>query len=320
MAGRTTAFAGLGRGLKRSGLRLAALALLALALGMASAPVRAQQDASPAERTVLLELFTSQGCASCPPADDMLAMLATREDVVALALHVDYWDYIGWPDTFASPAHTDRQQAYARRHGHSTIYTPQVIINGQEMIEGFRTMEVIDAIARHHARPLEVDITLERGPNGGLRLRAAPAAGVQALAMTSRRSGASAHGNAAVGTLSLAPALSVADAMAGTVDAEDDASLRPAAPPPELVPVAELGPFVVSLARYTPAAAVDILGGENAGRTIVYTNVVTQLVPIANWDMRHPLEMTLPLEGEDPVVVLVQEVGQGEVLGVARLR
>jgi len=293
--------------------------MLALALGFASAPVHAQDaggqpGAQPGGRTVLLELYTSQGCASCPPADEMLQTLVAREDVVALALHVDYWDYIGWPDTFASPQHTDRQQGYARRHGHSTIYTPQVILNGQEMIEGFRTDDVLDGIARHNARPAEVTLTLTRTGHGGLEIRAVPAEGVEPLAMTSRRSAAAGlSANAVIGTLSMSST---------SAEAADDASLTPgaAAPLPALVAVAESGPFVVQLIRYRPEAQVDILQGENAGRMATYVNIVTSWMPIANWDMLQPLQMTVPLEGDDPVVVVVQEVGLGEVLAVAQMR
>jgi hypothetical protein len=79
---------------------------------------------------VVVELFTSQGCMSCPPADSFLTELARRDDVIALALHVDYWDYIGWKDKFASREFTKRQKAYAHAGGRRMIYTPQMIIGG----------------------------------------------------------------------------------------------------------------------------------------------------------------------------------------------
>ena len=79
----------------------------------------------------VVELFTSQGCSSCPPADQLLGELGEREDVLALAYHVDYWDYIGWKDTFGRGAFSDLQRAYARNRGKSRIYTPQLIVNGE---------------------------------------------------------------------------------------------------------------------------------------------------------------------------------------------
>ena len=89
-----------------------------------------------AEDGVVVEFYTSQGCSSCPPADDFFAELAHQPGVIALALHVDYWDYIGWQDSFASPRFTDRQRAYARAGGSTTIYTPQMIVNGSAQVIG----------------------------------------------------------------------------------------------------------------------------------------------------------------------------------------
>lgn len=85
---------------------------------------------------VLIELFTSQGCNSCPPADAYLGDLARRKDVVALAFHVDYWDYIGWKDPFADAAWTQRQRQYSRALRTTQIYTPQMVIDGSEHAVG----------------------------------------------------------------------------------------------------------------------------------------------------------------------------------------
>lgn len=76
-----------------------------------------------AQPKAVVELFTSQGCAQCPPADALLTSLATREDVIALAYHVDYWDYIGWEDTWGQKAFSDRQRAYAKSWGASSVST-----------------------------------------------------------------------------------------------------------------------------------------------------------------------------------------------------
>lgn len=84
----------------------------------------------------VVELFTSQGCSSCPPADAYLADLARQGDVVALAYHVDYWDYLGWKDNLGSPENTRRQRDYAKTFG--SVYTPQAVINGQRHATGSR--------------------------------------------------------------------------------------------------------------------------------------------------------------------------------------
>jgi hypothetical protein len=82
------------------------------------------------KRPVVVELFTSQGCNSCPPADAFLGELTRRDDVLALSLHVDYWDYIGWKDPFAQRAHTDRQRSYSRALSQRYVYTPQMVVDG----------------------------------------------------------------------------------------------------------------------------------------------------------------------------------------------
>lgn len=113
-----------------------------------------------ADDPVVVELFTSQGCSSCPPADAMLHDLAKRDDVIALALHVDYWDYIGWKDTFADPAFTRRQHGYARANNATTVYTPQMVIGGTDFVVGAKPMDVVEAIRAHQAvgSPVEVEI------------------------------------------------------------------------------------------------------------------------------------------------------------------
>jgi hypothetical protein len=111
---------------------------------------------------VVVELFTSQGCSSCPPADAMLADLAGMDGVIALALHVDYWDYIGWPDSFASPVHTARQEAYARAAGERMVYTPQIIMNGQDRIVGGDAMAVLERLHAHADATTPVDLEVWR--------------------------------------------------------------------------------------------------------------------------------------------------------------
>ncbi len=110
----------------------------------------------------VVELFTSQGCASCPPADALLVELSARRNVVALAYHVDYWDYIGWADTFAKPAYSDLQRAYAGSWGKNRIYTPQLIINGSVDVVGSRRAEVEEALSEA-ALPLEIGLIYADG-------------------------------------------------------------------------------------------------------------------------------------------------------------
>ncbi|MEL7163224.1 MAG: DUF1223 domain-containing protein [Bacteroidota bacterium] len=95
---------------------------------------------------VVLELFTSQGCSSCPPADALLASYADREDVIALSFHVDYWDYLGWKDPFSSPHFSARQTDYTEQFGART-YTPQLVVNGRKELIGSRKTEVKQAVA-----------------------------------------------------------------------------------------------------------------------------------------------------------------------------
>jgi hypothetical protein len=101
------------------------IAIAVAAMPWLSAPARAE-----AQAVHVIEMFTSQGCSSCPPADRLLKTFAGRSDVIALSFHVDYWDRLGWKDTFGNAAFTKRQRDYALRRGDGQVYTPQAIING----------------------------------------------------------------------------------------------------------------------------------------------------------------------------------------------
>ena len=124
---------------------------LSVRLGLAIMLLAAPVFAEPEKTAVLVELFTSQGCSSCPPADRILAELAERSDVIVLSLHVDYWDYLGWKDSFGSPENTARQKAYARVMNERTIYTPQMIVSGQEAVVGSQR-ELVEAAIRTMAQ------------------------------------------------------------------------------------------------------------------------------------------------------------------------
>ena len=115
------------------------LALLAPALLPAIAAADGTcQAASGKTRPQVVELYTSEGCSSCPPADRWLSTLAGRDDVLAEAFHVDYWDYIGWKDRFASPAYTERQQQLRAVSGARFVYTPQIVVDGVDRAEPSR--------------------------------------------------------------------------------------------------------------------------------------------------------------------------------------
>lgn len=119
-----------------------------------------------ADRVVLVELFTAQGCASCPAADAMLVELAARPDVVALAFHVDYWDYLGWRDGFAKPAFSERQGRYARKTGRGMIYTPQMVFDGQRSAIGSDHASIREAIAECAAVEEQVVLGVSAVPGG----------------------------------------------------------------------------------------------------------------------------------------------------------
>jgi hypothetical protein len=273
-----------GNAIRASGL----LVWMAGALWAAPGAAQVSLPGASFGQQVVLELFTAQGCAACPPADAMLAQLAMREDVIALALHVDYWDYIGWADTFALPEHTERQKRYARRNGYSTIYTPQVIINGADVIEGFRVMQVMNAIDDHRGQQPQVALQLSRDGNGALEIRAQLNDRAETPAALASRS---AHGEG-----------EEAFAARGQSDSAADDGL------------------VLHLVRYTPSDSVEIEAGENAGRRGEYHNIVTSWESIATWDGRATFEMSVQIEGSDPLVVIVQERGLGEIVAAARLR
>lgn len=114
--------------------------------------------------THVLELFTSQGCSSCPPADKLLTEFADQPHVLALSYHVDYWDYIGWRDTFGSDHNSERQRAYAKAFANKMIYTPQLVINGLHDIVGShgRKIERLMKKSRLPAAASPVKVTIRR--------------------------------------------------------------------------------------------------------------------------------------------------------------
>lgn len=220
----------------------------------AAAPLAAQEAT---RIPVVVELYTSQGCSSCPPADKMLKEISGRDDVLALALHVDYWDYIGWTDIFGNPRYTQRQKQYARRAGDRTIYTPQFVVGGQDRIVGAQAVPLMDAMRRI-------------------------AADTSGVALGARRDG---------------------DTLRIAAQASSPLS----------------GPVAVQVVRFTPIEHIKITRGENAGLSAEYSNVVKDWQLVGEWAGVAPLSLSVPVEGADPIAVILQVSGQGKILAAGRI-
>jgi hypothetical protein len=134
-------------------LELTRRGVLALAAGAAATGLAGRAKADAPVRPVVVELFTSQGCSSCPPADAFMEEVRVMKDVVALTYNVDYWDYRGWRDTLAAPEYSKRQYKYAKARGDMDVYTPQMIIDGASHVVGSQKAAVIAAISHSLATP-----------------------------------------------------------------------------------------------------------------------------------------------------------------------
>ena len=171
-----------------------------------------------AQSPVVVELFTSQGCSSCPPADKLMHDLSKRDDVIALALHVDYWDYLGWKDEFAVPQNAERQRGYARKAGRRSVYTPQMIINGVTDIVGARPMDLSKAIAEHTAKNDSIALNVARS-GATITILAEPVETkslflVQMVRYTPQRSSTITHGENAGHAISYANVIDDWDVLA----------------------------------------------------------------------------------------------------------
>lgn len=154
-----------------AGLRHAFALVLGFGVAAAAYPAFAAEGTGP----TVVELFTSQGCSSCPPANENVRALASRPGVLALSFGVTYWDYLGWKDIFAAEAYTDRQRAYVRPLGNSSPFTPQVVVNGRRDVVGHRRGELDALIASSHfdaaaptvaLAPRAVQVGAGRAPGG----------------------------------------------------------------------------------------------------------------------------------------------------------
>jgi len=234
-----------------------ALALLALGLPASSLAGEFRQGPK-----AVLELFTSQGCSSCPEADAMLDEMGKRPDVVTLAYHVDYWDYIGWEDTFGDKENSQRQRDYAAAWGSSRIFTPQLVVNGECGVVGNKR-DKVDAALSTASMPLEVKLS-----------------------------------DAGNDTLDVTIAGQAGDG---------------------------LGEAVVWLVTYIGRTDVEIARGENQGKTVAYTHVVTGRQVLGMWDPAKGATLKLPLGDvltgkSDGAAILVQQDKNGlpgPILGAA---
>ncbi len=138
------------------GRHLACVAIVAAILSVGASQARA-------ELRGVIELFTSQGCSSCPPADELLGGLARDSSLIALSMPIDYWDYLGWKDTLAKPRHGLRQRGYAKVRGDREVYTPQVVVNGSLQAPGSDAAAIERAVAasRKNALVLSVPVAVK---------------------------------------------------------------------------------------------------------------------------------------------------------------
>jgi hypothetical protein len=254
-------------------------------------------------RPVVVELYTSQGCNTCPPADALLGKLVHRSDVIALSLPITYWDMLGWKDTLASDANTRRQKAYAEAMGHGGVYTPQIIVDGVQDVVGSRASLVAAAI---DSRRQSID--------AGAAIAAAHANEVASAARTvslsntmSETAPAAApwqsHGADPVVPVSVAENRQEMHINIGGLDGPRNAT--------------------VWMFHIRSAVNVEIRSGENQGQTITYHNVVGDLRAIGVWK-GEALSLTLPRSAmaglpHDGVAVIVQQGGYGHVIGAAYL-
>ena len=227
--------------------------------GAAAASALGAARAATQDGPVVVELFTSQGCSSSPPADALLGEISRQPGVVAMSLNVDYWDYLGWRDTLGSPECTQRQRDYAARLGAGHVYTPQAVINGRHEMLGSDRDGLLAAIARQRALE-SVPVSLSSGDRD-IRVEVAAAP-------------------------------------------NDD--LRRSA--------------TIWVATCIPQAVIHIERGENAGRTVSYTNVVRKIVPAGMWNGQQTA-LTLPrpaiMADGTFCVALLQADGTGPILGAS---
>jgi len=282
----------------------------------------------------VVELFTSQGCSSCPPADALLGRLSERRDVLAMSLPITYWDMLGWKDTLASPANTARQKAYAAAMGKGGVYTPQIVVDGVSDVVGSREADVDAAIAKRAAE-IAASRAKAEAEHAALMLRLAAQSEARAAEreVESRRDDSDAR----------VMKVNLIEARQDLATARQDAAgANPALPKGDLstpVNVTESpmamnivvgekgekggGPATVWLFHMRDAVTVNIGAGENDGRVMTYHNVVGDLRSVGLWtgsqtrfDVSRSSLAGLP---HDSVAVVVQRGGYGRIVGATLL-
>jgi hypothetical protein len=251
-------------------------------------------------RPVVVELYTSQGCNTCPPADALLGRLAQRPDVIALSLPITYWDMLGWKDTLASEANTRRQKAYADAMGHGGVYTPQIIVDGVVDVVGRRVSNVEAAIdARRES--LEPNAVVADARNS--EVVSAPRVAAVAISAPPPAPAKSWQPHAAdpVVPVSVVENHQEMHIKIGAADSAQNAT--------------------VWMFHIRSAVNVNIKAGENEGRSITYHNVVGDVRAVGVWK-GDSLTLTLPRSAmaglpHDGVAVVVQQGGYGHVIGAA---
>jgi hypothetical protein len=250
------------------------VALITLAAGLAGFASSAQAQSANALSSAsftsapkaVVELYTSQGCSSCPAADALLNRLAERDDIIAVSLSVDYWDYLGWKDTLAQAKFSERQKAFAKALGDGMVYTPQIVVNGAVHVNGSDEGSISAAIAK------------------------------------TNKSIAASHVPVRLSTAGDKLVVEIGTAPKGAASKE----------------------ATIWLAVISPSVQVPITRGENKGKTVTYSNVIRDLMPIGTWN---GTSMTVQLqrhsivhEGAERCAVLVQEGLAGPIVGAALMK
>ena len=276
-----------------------------LGLALAAFTVLATNSAFAGEaaRPIVVELFTSQGCSSCPPADLLLGKLAQRPGVIAISLPITYWDMLGWKDTLASEANTRRQKAYAAAMNHGGIYTPQIVVDGVVDVVGSRAANVEAAIAARRAA-----------------IQAATATTV-ARADLARASADIMRAETAAPVAAAMPAPPAMPARPADPIVQVVVTQSPQEMHIDIGAAPGAANATVWMFHLRSAVSVNIAAGENEGHTIVYHNVAGDVRALGIYKGR-AMSLTLPRAAmaglpHDGVAVIVQQDGYGHVIGAA---